>query len=377
MVAGMTVLENTRINGVFQGLLDPRTLPQRLLFSERVKESPAEDGDIMARFIGYIQIADLVADDQKAAVYSSGKFQFEETNIPNLKVGQAMLQSQINQWLAIKQNGGITNDKLGLFQNAETRLLANVRTGVAYRKEALIAGMMMDSMNYNRLGIKLTGATWGMPADLKVTTAVAWTDATNATPINDILGVQLVGRIRYGVVYDRVTMSTAAFRLAINTLEFQAKARTFLAPNVSFVNLALANLDQQKALASNILGMTIEFNDARYQTQDAAGNSTLLPFWDLNAVSLSVSAFDGDTSIWDFANGVVSETVVAALMGEPIAGGPSLGPIAYATAPENWNPPNITYWGVQRGFPRKHLLQANACLRVGYVPDTIAPSAPF
>lgn len=379
MPQGFTPLQNSRINGVYQGLQDPRVLAGQLLFSQRVSEVPADDGEIMARFIGYVHIADLIADDQKAATYSSGKFQFEQYNIPNIKVGATMSQSMINQWLAINNNSAVSGVQSDLFFDQEARMLANVKLGVAQRKEAMIVAMMLDSMTYDRLGIKLTGATWGMPSDLKVTPATPWTTAASATPVDDILGVALIARVKYGIVYNRITMSTPAFRLMIATTEFQNKAKVLPLVNFlgSYTPLPLANLQQQQAIAESVLGMNIVLYDQRYASQDEIGQFTLLPFLDLNAVILDTASNDNQGYVWDFANGVVTETVVASMIGEPIAGGPSYGPVAYATGPENLNPPNVTYWGVQRGFPRKHLLQANAVLRIGTVTDTIGPVAPF
>lgn len=377
MVAGYTPLQNNRINGVFQGLLDPRTMPKKLLFSQRVNQVPADDGEIMARFIGYVHIADLIADDQRAAVYSAGKFQYEQQNIPNLKVGQSMSQAMLNQWQAIANNTGISNIQVDNFSNAEARLLGNVLTGVRYRKEQLIAAMLMDGLSYNRLGIQMSNVTWGMPIDLKVNASVNWNDPVNARPTDDIYGLKLVAQTRYDIVYNRLTMSTPTFRLMISTAEFQNKARTFLAPNVSYVNLPLANLQQQQDIAANVLGMTIELYDARYASQDTRGAYTLRPFLDLNAVIFSSTDLDSDSSAVDFANGITTESLVASMAGEPIAGGPAFGPIAYPTFPESLNPPNIVYWGVQRGFPRKHLLQYNACMRVGPVTDQIPVQAPF
>lgn len=372
-----------RISGLMQGIMDPRSLPhlpQELVWSQRVREQPAEEGDIMARFIGYIQIADMIADDQKAATYSFGKFQFESTNIPNLKVGGNMTQSLINQLLAIESRGGVQNGGgiAGLSVNDHLmRLLLNLRIGVAWRKESLIIGMLTDQYSYDRLGIKITSGTWGMPTDLKLTLATPWTDAANATPVNDLLTIALTARVRYGIVYNRVTMSTPAFRLMIATAEFQAKARQFLAPNVSYVNLTLADLPMQRSIAQTVLGMDIEFYDARFTSQAADGAVTQTPLWGLNKVVLSNSQNDNNVMAMDFANGVVTESVVSSIIGGPVQGGPQLGPIAYPTADGDLNPPQITAWAVQRGFPRKHLLQATACLSVGTVTDTISTAAPF
>lgn len=379
MPAGFTVLENTRINGVFQGLLDPRVLAQTLAFSNRFQDVPAEDGEIMARFIGYVHIADLVADDQRAAVYSSGKFQFETANIPNIKVGSNATQAMLNQWLAIRQNNAISNNQVSTFFDMEARLMYNVKMGVAMRREVMLSAMLMDSMTYDRMGIKLTNASWGMPSDLKITPATPWTNAGSATPVDDILSTKLLARVRYGVEYDHVIMSTPAFRLMIATTEFQNKAKLVPVVNLlgSYTPFSLNNIQQQQQIAESITGVTFELYDARYTAQNAAGAYVLSPILDSNAVILTNKSFFNNNSIWDFANGTVTETVVAAMGQEPIAGGISRGPVAYATFPENLNPPNITYWAVQRGFPRKHFLQANACLRIGTVTDTISTAAPF
>ncbi|HEY6021100.1 MAG TPA: major capsid protein [Candidatus Paceibacterota bacterium] len=379
MPAGYNPLTNSRINGVFQGLTDPRTLPGQLLFSTRVGETPAEDGEIMARFIGYIQIADLVADDSRAAVYAAGKFQFETANIPNIKIGANLTQSMIKQLQAIQANSAISNVQVDAFESAQARLLSNVLLGIRQRKEVLLAAMLMDGLTYDRLGIKLTSVTWGMPSDLKITPSTPWTTSASATPVDDILNAVLVAKVRYGITYDRITMTTPAFRTMIACTEFQNKAKvlpliTFLG---SYTPLPLSNIQQQLAIAQSVIGMNIELYDARYWSSDSRGQYQLYPILDLNAVILSASALDGDRNAADFANGIVTESVVSSWGGDPVGGGPSYGPIAYATFPENLNPPNITFWGVQRGFPRKHLLHYNACLRIGTITDTISTAAPF
>lgn len=378
MVSGTQVLDNTRINGVMQGLLDPRTLPAQLIFSQRVRERPAEDGEIMARFVGHIHIADLIADDQRAGVYSTGKMQYEQVNIPNLKVGTNMTQAMLNQWLAINNNPAVPQYLKDMFSGNQTQQLLNLRVGVAQRKESLIVGMMMDSFSYDRLGIKMSGVTWGMYSDLKVTVSTAWTDASNATPIADIQNVQYTAKVRYGKTYNRVTMSTPAFRLMIATTEFQNKSRMYLAPNVSFVNLNQTDLAGMTSLAEAVLKMTIVLSDARYWSQKANGLWVQAPFLDLNAVILDDSNDDNDVTVQDFANGIVTESLVSSLTNDGVVpGGPQFGPVAYAIPNWTYNAPEITYWAVQRGFPRKHNLAANACLRIGTVTETISTADPF
>lgn len=377
---GWQPLQSFRLNRIMRGLQDVRNTPQDLLFLNRTRIVDAIDGEIMARFTGQATIADLVADDQMAVVYSAGAITYESTNVPNLKHGAALNQSALNQLNALQNNP--TQGDVEYFEAYENRTLDGLLLGVRQRIEALLVAMAIDGFSYNRLGIILNNVSWGMPSDLKVTPATPWTTAGSATPIDDILAVALVGRVRYGIVYNRVTMSTPAFRLMIATTEYQNKARTFLAPNVSFVNLPMADLQGQRRLAENVLGMTIELYDARYWSQSNAGAITSAPFLPLDKVVLSSTADDNDPTAMDFANGIVTESIVAGLVPNSIIGGgiggPTRGPIAYATpANPNLNPPGITMWGVARGWPRKHRLQSTAVLDIGTVTDTIDPDAPF
>jgi hypothetical protein len=246
--------------------------------------------------------------------------------------------------------------------------------------EALIIAMWLDSLTYDRLGIKLSNATWGMPADLKVTPSVTWDTAASATPVADLWSVRRTARVRYGQEYNRVTMSTSAFMYMIATTEYQAKARTALAPNVSFTNLNLNDLTFQQTLANNILGLQIELYDARYWSQGADGQIVSAPLLPITKVILSNSGDDNDPTCYDFANAITTESIVSGLVpGEMIGGigGPTRGPIAYATAPAALNPPQVTYWGVARGFPRKYRLQSTAVLTVGTFADTVAVGPPF
>ncbi|MDE2103355.1 MAG: hypothetical protein KGL39_39305, partial [Patescibacteria group bacterium] len=185
--------------------------------------------------------------------------------------------------------------------------------------------------------------------------------------------------VRYGATYDRMTMSTQAFIYMISTQEFQAKARTFLAPNVSYVNLPLANTDQQRKIAEAITGMDIEFYDARFWSKDSAGNDTSAPYLPINKVILTSKQDDNDASVQDFANGITTESLLSGLL--PNAGSGIIGqftegvrgPIAYTSVNPDLNPPNVTIWGVARGFPRRFRLQASAVLTVGTFVDTTIP----
>ena len=371
-------LQARRINTIMSALQDTREIPADLVWLRRIGVVPAIDEEIMARFVGRLQIADLVADDQAAVVYQTGKFNFESTAIPNLKHGVNMTQAMLNQLQSLQ---GRIDDDMGIFSAYENRTVDGLLTGVRWRMEALLLTMLTDGLTYDRLGIKMTGVTWGMPADLKVTSAVTWDNAGTATPVADILAVKLVGQTRYGIMYDRVSMSTTDFRYMIATAEFQAKAKLYLREGTDFANLNLANLPSMQALAEATLGMTIEMNDARYWTRNAQGVATSAPFHPVGKVILTSSANDNNDAVWDFANGVTTESIVAGLADSGIIGdlgGPQYGPIAYATlANAQLNPPGIIYWGVARGFPRRHLLQCSAVLTVGAYGDLIPVGEPF
>lgn len=377
---GWQPLQSLRLNRMMRGLQDERTLPQQLVFLNRTPIVDALEGEIMARVNGYVTIADLIADDQQAVVYAADTITYEGLNVPNLKHGRALNQSMLNQLNALSQNP--TQGDVDFFQNYEARQLDALLLGVRQRMESLLVGMAIDDLSYNRLGIIFSNLSWGMPSDLKVTPVNAWTVAGSATPVDDILTVVLIARTRYGQNFDRVTMSTGAFRAMIATTEFQNKARMFLAPNVSFVNLSAVDLTFMKTLAQNVLGMMIELYDSRYWVQSAAGAITNEPFLPLDKVVLSNSADDNSPAVRDFANAVVTESIVAGMVPSALIGGtmgaPSRGPVAYATAANpNLNPPGVTMWGVARGFPRKHLLQETAVLDVGTITDPIDPNAPF
>jgi hypothetical protein len=269
---------------------------------------------------------------------------------------------------------------MGLFSDYENRMIDGLLLGVRQRMEALLVAMACDGLSYNRLGIVMTNVTWGMPADLKVTPGTTWDTAGSATPVADIWAVRRTARVRYGQEYNRITMSTQAFMYMIATTEFQNKARVFLAPNVSYTNLTLADLTAQQNIAGNILGLTIELYDARYWTQNPDGTLSGTPFLPITKVVLSNTADDNDPTAADFANGVTTESIVSGLAPSEMVGGmggPTRGPISYATVPSDMNPPQITYWAVARGFPRKQRIQSTAVLTVGTFTDTIAVGPPY
>lgn len=386
----LELLSAARINAVYQGLQDPRLLPQQLLFSQRIPMTDAIDEEIFARYIDTIQIADIIADDAKAIVYSQGKFQYETVKVPNLKKGVTLNQTQINQILRLIEQMAPGNN-LGLFDSwkgSEANLILSCDLGVRQRIEMLLITMLVDNCNYDRLGIKLSGQTWGMPSDLKVTTALDWNlNPTTATPITDMQNVIRTARIRYGAYFNRITMSTQTLQILQATTQFQNQAKAWGWGQGALSGIVPTIPIQSDAtiisLLTSILGgeMKIELYDARYWSQDSNGYTLSAPFFPINQVLFTDSRGDGNANYYDFANTIVTESVMSQVTRNlNMVGSLPLGrgPMSYATVDPSLNPPNITYWGVCRGFPRKKLLQSSAVLTAGAWTDpSIAVGTPF
>lgn len=371
-------LSPVRVRRVMQGVYDPRLMPQPLIWDKRIPTVPAANNEIMGRFEGFPMIADLIALDAQAVVYSFGKFQFYTTKAPKLKLGIGINETMLEIIDRLNQNAA-TQDDIGLFRNWEQRMISTVRYGVDIRREALLISMLFDGLSYNRMGIIISGATWGMFSDLKVTVGTSWDQAT-ATPVADMLLVKLTAQIRYGFNYDRVTMSTTAFRNMTNTTEFQNKARMYLAPNVSFTNLNISDINAFRTLAQNVLNMTIELDDRRTWSQGTDGPVVSSPLWPTAGVVLSDSRMDGNSMNWDFANGRLMEKVVSDAVGNGVVPAviDAYGPTVYPSAANSTlNPPGLSYWCAQYGFPRKHNRQANAALTVGTFTDSVSTALPF
>lgn len=379
MPTQLQILKVARINGIMQGLQDVRQMPASLRFNARTPVVPCTDNEILGRYVGRVQIADLVADDAAAATYTSGKLTFETMKIPNLKHGKNLTQEELNQLLSLQAGNGIVGSDMGLISDWESKIVSDLRLGIQQRQEALNVACRLDGFSYDRLGIKMTGVSWGCPADLKVTPTYPWTDTANATPVDNLLAVKLTGSTRYGIDYDRATMSTAAFRAAIKTAEFTSRARILLPSYVQYSNISQYGLAQQIGLFEAVSGLKIELYDSRYWQQQSDGTLISAPYLPVNMIILEDSTNDNTEAAFDFGNAIVTESVVSSLTATNMIGsftGPVRGPIAYATAPPDLNPPNITYWGVARGFPRRKLLQASATLNVGTVIDPIPITEP-
>lgn len=383
MTPGYEYLSVLRLGRIIQALEDMRLLPRELLFVNRTPITPAMDTEIIARNINRIQIADVISDDSRAVTYAAGKLQLETTVVPNIKHGKHLSQENLNQ-LAMLNAASARPDTSDMgnneiYGNFLVSMIDDLRVGVYQRVEQLLIAMHLDSISYDRLGMKISG-TWGIPSDLKVTPSVPWTDPVNATPVNDIWNLKRTASVRYGAMFDRITMSTQAFLYMIGTAEFQTKARTTVPLYFNYSNIPAANTEFQRNVAISILGIKeLELYDARYWSVDSAGQQTSSPYLPTNKVILADTANDNNAAVQDFANGITTESTLSGLLpntGTGVIGGFGAGrrgPVPYASIPPDLNPPQLRLWCVMRGFPRRFRLQASAVLTVGSFVDTAIP----
>jgi hypothetical protein len=364
MPTGIGPLATLQVQTLLEEILEDTPANNRL-FLGRVPRVPAADEEIIARITGEVSAAELIADDQEAPVKSGGRIVYTSTKIPNLKHGRHFGQRQINLLERIEANAA--NAREGReFENYMVSTLRGLIRGVEDRMEMLLCSMATDSGTYDRFGIRLQDMTWGMPADLKVTAATPWSNPAS-TPVTDIQTVVANGRVR-GVVYDRITMSTTAFRNMTRSTEFRNQMELVTRINVAVGNTALLNDTLMVGLAQQVLNLTIELYDGVTNVQAYSGAIASERFLPENKVVLTSAAFDNDADVWDFANGIVTETQFYNYVDLPFGtfDGPTEGPVGYATlADSRLNPPGIILWAVARGFPRKKNPAASACLTVG------------
>lgn len=369
-----------------QGLTDPRLLPQPLIWNARVPDVPATDEEVSAKYVGTLLIADLIADDAKALTYTQGRFQFQTTVVPNLKMGIGMSQSMINALQRIRDLGGIANDDTGFFEDRWNKNVADVKYGVELRKEVFKLGMLLDGFSYDRLGIKMSSVTWGMYSDLKVTSSPVWTGATG-TPITDINLVRSIAQQRYGINLNRATMTTPDLRAMVATTEYASQVKNVFLTNLLGGPAPVATLQGDpflKRLAELVIAGTgepfiIELDDRRYWSQADTGAITSNRFHPLGKVLLTSTANDGNSNAYDFANCPVTEGIVGSMFQSNVVGQivRGRGPIGYTTlADASLNPPGTVTWGVARGAPRKHMNQASAVITTGVSVETFDTSVP-
>lgn len=371
-----------RIRQIFDAVQDQRQVPGTFSFRKRINKVSAMDFEILARFLGQAHIADIVADDQKASTYEAARVKFEENLIPNIKLGRTLTQEDIKRLRYIGANpptDGTSSAYEAYFQREADSLLL----GLEMREESMLVGMEIDNFTYNRNGIILN-INWGMPAELKLTAAVAWSDATNGTPIADILNQRLIAETKYNKSYRRVKMSTPTFRLMVKSNDFSNQIKQyFLNAGQPVPAIPYQRADMLRNLVGTVLNMEVELYDKRYPVQPTDGSAPVyIPYLPLNKVILDDPNDDNNNGAKDLANGEVTEKVVAEMGPVNVVGGfggtnGNYGPVSFTTVTPDLNPPTATFWAVERCMPRKKDIALTSVIDVGIVTDFITAGIAF
>jgi hypothetical protein len=382
MPAGFELLRDLRVDEIMQDIQDVRNLPGDLMFLGRLAQVPARNSQLVAKWMERVQIADFIATDAKAPLYKNGRFTLETNVLGKMKIGTIFTEEDMEELNDLTMNADLMDPQGVLRGDMVNRVVAKQLLGIRWRQESLAVAMAIDGFSYNRLGISMSGVTWGMPTDLKSTVATPWqANPTTATPITNILQMRQLRRERYGKETNRITMGTSVLRAIIATTEFSNMIRMFLAPNVSYANLPQVNSEYQRGLVGQLLDMEVVLYDSRYWSEDDAGNYTsarFLPLTPQAAVVLDDKAADRNGSIQDFGIGVAMESKAAG--GLPNSGGVNRmaagvnRAFSYTYLPPNLDPPNLTIYSAMKGFPRKYDRAATSVLFVGPVVDTIPVS---
>lgn len=360
----MRWFSTTRFNRIIGRLAAQLEIQRPLVYLDRLPLVPAFNDELTGRFTGKILAADLIADDQEAVVQNYMTLDVVSHTAPNIKHGQRLGQRMLDRLDMLSKIGNVAGENA--LRDWDTNIALNLLLGVRWRMNALACAMMIDSFAYDRLGVKIAGGTWGMPSNLKVTVGVAWSTAATATPIADILGIDQVARLNYGIEYDTVTMSTADFRNMVATTEFANKATLVVGTTAFLLTPAALRTKadpQMQQLAQQVLGKTIVLDDQVYNTRNNAGTIASTRALPTGTVLLSRRQDQGDPTVMDMANGVPTESIVAGMVRTDtgLAGG-QYGPIGYWTRRDDLNPPDIVAWAVSKSFPRKFVPEATAVL---------------
>jgi hypothetical protein len=182
-------------------------------------------------------------------------------------------------------------------------------------------------------------------------------------------------------------MTTPDLRALVAQTEFTTQVKTVYLANLLGGPNPVAPLQGDaflKRLGELVIAgvgepFTIEIDDRRYWSQDAAGAITSNRFHPLGKVLLTSTANDGNSNAYDFANCPVTEGIVGSMFPSNVIGPiqRGRGPIGYTTlADASLNPPGTVTWGVARGAPRKHMNQASAVITTGVSVETYDTSVP-
>jgi len=368
---GWSAIAAERITAILEELTQVDDRDGGRLFDSWIPAVPAADGEVMLHITGNVIAADIIQLDQQCVIRQPEPIRTSQTAIPKIKHGQMIGEYQIDLLDRLDRNLATTGDRRA-FDNYVVRSLNRLLAGVRDRRELLYSAMLCDDLDYNRFGIIMSNVTWGMPATLKVTAGIAWSNPATATPISDLEALLQAGEDTYGEQYDTVVMTRQGFDEMAATDEFIERSQAWFQLQFATGTFPTGNRNAMSQLAENILSspgrrVMIQVYNKRTYLEAGDGALSTAQFLPDDKVILADSRDFGSAEPWDFANADVIETkrgMVPSLIGEEFAESIP-GPVAYATAGDpNGDPPGQVLYAVQRGWPRKHRQSANAVLTI-------------
>lgn len=360
------LLSPRRIKEVAPAVEDIRTLPDQFRGLSRVPFMPAEDGDILARVSGREVAGDILPDGARPLPKQAAPITLEQIAIANFKRSVKLGASQLALLARIVSNGGVPGeiDSFGSYIGDTVR---RNRMGNMARAEQCVWGMFLDTFTYSYAGTQFT-VTWNKPSNLKATTAVSWgSSPSSATPVTDVQSLVITGADQYGVQYDRMEITTTDLINLVNTTQFQNISKSTLGIPSGGTLAPAGNNAYTRDLAARVLGVDkVLVMDRSIDIEALDGTISTSKLLPTGKVLLSRSSDDDNSMTWDFANGIVLESIVAAIVGIGSGGmvggfaGIDRGPIGFAIG--DLPSANVELFDVIRGFPRTKNPAATAVL---------------
>lgn len=362
LIALSQILGTTRIAKFVSEIVDIRQY-QVSPWDARIPDVPATEDDIIWKGAGSLAVADVVMDGAMAPTRKLKPSTFVQTKVPNLKHGLDLDQRDLDLLYRLTNGGGLAVDA-GSLDTKIAGYLAGLIDGVNKRKAILKCAVVSDGFAIDKFGIKASGVTFGMKADLKVTLTGGQqyinANLATMTPVADALALIRKAKETYGITYDRITYATAVFDVITASDEFKAKAQIFSGVTFGSGSFPLP-VGTAKELLQRVLGggIEIEIDDATYFVENEDGTESTARYVAEADVIFSTKAADGNAGVWDFANCPVTEAIASNLMSGTVIGNSipagTRGPVGYVTAANgNMNPPGVTLWAVTKGMSRRH-----------------------
>lgn len=387
-MTGTDYLSVTNLTSMIEGINDPRTEGDNVhrRWINRLPAVPARPGEIMVRVKHRVLRADIIADDAKARIQSSVQFQPIGVDIPNIKHGVGLNQATINTLDRLAE-GVAGRDEAGQALVDTRTFMEDLVEGVWSAMNEIAVLMMLDrGLTYSNFGIQFA-MNFGAPSELKVNSSpVVEANPTTSDVIDEILGLLSTARVLYGQTYNRMELSTSAFRAITNTTQYQQRVQGMLFLSGLTFAQVISNQDfgtMQQMLSRMLGGIQVVLVDDRKWVQAANGDVAQSTYLPERYVLFTNTADDNRRSTWDWADDIVSETILGRMaQGASVFGlqgmGRRRGMVGFSSlASHDMNPPGLNMWAVRRGFARKKSVTASASLDLGPITDLYPPIPSF